>query len=118
MKKKHKIITIVILTIAILSLYITISYGFGIENLTGDQTDLNTTNALTNAGNGIVKMLTTIGTVLSVVMLIVIGIKYMIGSTEEKAEYKKSLMPYVIGAGLVFIASVIAQLIYDVAIQL
>jgi len=39
----------------------------------------------------------------------------MMGSTEEKAEYKKSLLPYVIGAGLVFAASTIAQIVYNVA---
>ena len=40
-------------------------------------------------------------------------IKYMMGSAEEKAEYKKTLMPYVIGAGLVFAASSIAQIVYS-----
>ena len=32
----------------------------------------------------------------------VIGIKYIMGSVEDKAEYKKTLKPYVIGAVLVF----------------
>ena len=36
----------------------------------------------------------------------------MMGSAEEKAEYKKTLVPYVIGAGLVFAASTIAGVIY------
>ena len=45
-------------------------------------------------------------------MLVVIGIKYMMGSAEEKAEYKKTLMPYIIGAALVFAASAIAGIIY------
>ena len=35
------------------------------------------------------------------------------GSAEEKADYKKSLMPYVVGAALVFTASVFAQAIYE-----
>ena len=56
--------------------------------------------------------------VLSVIVLIVLGVKYMMGSVEEQAEYKRSLMPYVIGAGLVFAASSIAQIIYDLAIKL
>ncbi len=30
------------------------------------------------------------------------------GSAEEKADYKKSLIPYVVGAALVFTASVFA----------
>ena len=37
----------------------------------------------------------------------------MMGSAEEKAEYKKTLMPYVIGAALVFAASTIAGVLYS-----
>lgn len=115
MKGKNKILTIMITMIIITTLFVTISYGFGIENLTGTQQE---TETLKKAGNNVIKVITTIGTVLSVVMLIVLGIKYMMGSVEEKAEYKKTLMPYIIGATLVFSASVIAQIIYNVAIQL
>ena len=43
-----------------------------------------------------------------VLIIAVLGIKYMMGSLEEKAEYKKSMMPYLIGALLVFAASTIA----------
>ena len=39
----------------------------------------------------------------------------MMGSAEEKAEYKKTLLPYVIGAVLVFAAAAIASMIYGVA---
>ena len=51
---------------------------------------------------------------MSVIVLIVLGIKYMMGSVEEKAEYKKSLMPYMIGCIFVFMATVIATVIYDI----
>ena len=37
----------------------------------------------------------------------------MMGSAEEKAEYKKTLLPYVIGAALVFAASTIATVVYN-----
>ncbi len=56
-----------------------------------------------------------IGVVVSVVMLIVIGIKYMLGSVEEKAEYKQTLKPYLIGAFLVFSGTTVPQLIYQIA---
>ena len=75
----------------------------------------NFSDGISNVGNGVVRILTTIGIIVSVATLVVIGIKYMMGSTEEKAEYKKSLLPYVIGAGLVFAASTIAQIVYNVA---
>ena len=91
---------------------ITTSYGFGVDDLPGNP---NGTDGISNVGNGVVRILTTIGIIVSVATLVVIGIKYMMGSTEEKAEYKKSLLPYVIGAGLVFAASTIAQIVYNVA---
>ena len=37
------------------------------------------------------------------------------GSAEEKAEYKKTMLPYVIGAILVFAASNIAGLVFNFA---
>lgn len=57
---------------------------------------------LKNIGNDIIGFLQLIGTILSVLVLAVIGIKYMIGSVEERAEYKKAMLPYVIGAIMVF----------------
>lgn len=115
MKKMYKILTIIVISITILSLT-TICYGFGIKDLTGTQ-DVQVAG-LKSAGNTMLTVITTIGIVISVVILIVIGIKYMMGSTAEKAEYKKSLMPYVIGAGILFSASSIAQIIYDLAIKM
>ena len=53
----------------------------------------------------------------SVIVLLVLGIKYMIGSAEEKAEYKKTMIPYLVGAVLVFGASAIAQVVYSIAKQ-
>lgn len=66
-------------------------------------------------GQSIVGILQTVGIVLSVVVLIIIGIKYMMGSAEEKAEYKKTLLPYVIGAVFVFGAGVIATVLFNIA---
>lgn len=59
-------------------------------------------------GQRIVGILQAIGVVVSVVILIVLGIKYMMGSAEEKADYKKTFIPYIVGAVLIFSASMIA----------
>lgn len=53
-------------------------------------------------GIKMLKILNSIATVLSVIIFSVLGVKYMLGSVEEKADYKKNLVPYVIGAILVF----------------
>ena len=77
------------------------SIAFNVFALTpGEVTGADATAKVTGIdtlGNNIVKILQTAGVVLSVVILIVLGIKYMLGSAEEKAEYKKTMMPYVIG---------------------
>lgn len=57
-------------------------------------------------------VLQTVGVVLSVVVLVAIGIKYMLGSVEEKADYKKTLLPYIIGALILFTGSLLPQIIY------
>ena len=64
-----------------------------------------------SAGNSIISQ--TVGVVLSVVVLMIIGIKYMMGSAEEKAEYKKTMIPYIVGAALIFAASIFANVIYQ-----
>lgn len=57
---------------------------------------------LENIGNRIIGIVQVIGSISSVIALILIGIKYVMGSVEEKAEYKKTLKPYLIGAIMVF----------------
>lgn len=89
------------------------SYGLDLGELDkykSEETDLGT---LQDKANGIIGVITTIGVVVSVISLIAIGIKYMLGSVEEKAEYKETLKPYLIGAFLVFTVSLVPQLIYQ-----
>lgn len=73
---------------------------------------------IVNKVNPILGAITVIGIVVSVITLTILGIKYMIGSVEEKAEYKKSMIPYIIGIVLLLAAStavgLIAKLTQDV----
>lgn len=55
-----------------------------------------------------------IGIVVSVVVLMIIGIKYLLGSVDEKAEYKKTMMGYVIGALMLFSITTIANILYNI----
>ncbi len=61
----------------------------------------------------LIDMLQIIGTFVAVGVLMVIGIRYMAGSAEEKASYKKSMMPYVIGCFLLFGASILGPKIVE-----
>ncbi len=53
-----------------------------------------------------------IGIVCSIIFLIILGIKYMLGSVEEKAEYKKAIIPYIVGFFLLVSATTLPNLIY------
>ena len=72
----------------------------------------------TNVGNDIIGVIQVVGILIAVGTIMILGIKYMMGSAEEKAEYKKTLMPYLIGAILLFAGAAFAQTIYNWAIQL
>ncbi len=64
-------------------------------------------------GGKIVGMIQIVGTMIAVGMLSILGIKYLLGSAEQKAQYKKSLLPYIVGAVLIFGFSNITQVIYN-----
>lgn len=74
---------------------------------------VNGINEITDFGGRIMGIVQTVGVILAVVILAVLGIKYMMGSAEEKAEYKKTMIPYVIGAICIFGASTIANIVYQ-----
>jgi hypothetical protein len=61
----------------------------------------------------IVAVIRNIGIVISIICISIIGIKYMIGSVEEKAQYKKTLFPFLFGlvffTGIVTIVSLIIK---------
>ena len=70
-------------------------------------------NSVTNMAGRVLGALQIIGVALAVIILAILGIKYMLGSAEEKAEYKKAFVPYLIGAALVFMAPTLANIVYS-----
>ena len=62
----------------------------------------------------IVSGLTFVGMILSVIMVMILGIKYMVGSIEQKAEYKKTMFPMLIGMILIFSTSAIVSIIFNI----
>ncbi len=119
--KTLKVLTVVLTVVMIIVMGTSIVFA---ENTTGQtkpgdlKLSYNGTNDILSIGGNIAGIIQTVGTVVAVIILIVLGIKYMMGSAEEKAEYKKTMMPYVIGAVLIFAASTIANMIYSFASQL
>lgn len=58
--------------------------------------------SLKNASSSIYNILLICGMIVAVLIGAILGIKFMIGSVEEKAEIKAALVPFVIGCIVVF----------------
>lgn len=116
MKKQIKIITTVLMILAILCSLANVVFGTSIiSSLSGDKTpSVSAASDMTNLAGKIIGVIQILGIIVAVVVLLVLGIKYMVGSAEEKAEYKKTMMPYVVGALLIFAASTIVNILYNV----
>lgn len=69
-------------------------------------------------GGVIVNTLRVVGIVIAIAGLMIIGIKYMISSVEQKAEYKKTMIPYLVGCILIFAITTIVSIIYELSSQL
>ena len=52
---------------------------------------------LSDFSSSLYTILLVAGTAVTVIIGVVLGIKYMVGSVDEKAEYKKMLLPYLAG---------------------
>lgn len=63
------------------------------------------------AGN-VVKLIRNVAAIAAVVIISILGIKYMMGSTEERADYKKSFIPLIVGIVVVVAAASIASLLF------
>ena len=116
MKKLVKITSVLLIALMVAVLSTTVLAG----DLTpgGVKGNQGGTEKIQDMGFDLVGILQVIGIIAAVAILIVLGIKYMMGSAEEKAEYKKTMIPYIIGAVFIFGASAIAQVIYDWAITI
>ena len=65
--------------------------------------------------SGIIGIIMGVGSVVAVCASIYLGIRYMLSSTEEKAEIKKKMVPFFIGVVIFFGATGLLQLIGKIA---
>lgn len=120
MKKTSKLIATLLIILTIVTISVS-SFAAPLKP-TDLYPDVNTNiqgqTEITNLGKQIVGVVQTVGIVIAVVILLVLGIKYMMGSAEEKADYKKSMIPYIVGAILIFASTTIVNIVYNLAIGL
>ena len=109
--KTMKVLTVIATVLVIISMGASVVYGLTPSDITPSN-NVAGANEIKTLGGQVVGIIQTVGVVLAVVILMILGIKYMMGSAEEKAEYKKTMIPYLMGAILIFAASTIANVVY------
>ena len=108
MKKTVRVLSIVIMVAMIIAVLATQVLAVTLptpEDPTGTQ--------INQMGGRIIGLIRAIGAVVAVAILVVLGVKYMAASPEGKADYKSSMIPYIVGAILVFAGSQIAAAIVE-----
>ena len=110
-----KLLFIITILIIYVFSYSSIVFGFDTSDYNPNAGSIKTENAkkITDKAGVILGAVRNIGVVVSVIMLMLIGIKYMFGSVEEKADYKTSLGPYLIGFVLMMSTTAIVTFIYQ-----
>ena len=120
MKKRVRIFSIIMLIIITLSSFMaTISYA---DLINPNDYNPNTSNdevpeKFTNMVGIIATTIQTIGVILSVIVIGLLGIKYMTGSVEERADYKKSMIPFLVGTVLIVAVGTIIRIVNDLTSQ-
>lgn len=118
MKKQVKILSIALIVLTILlaisNVVLATDIPGKIDQIAQGNSSADTTKVV-NLGATIVTIMQTVGIVVAVVVLLILGIKYMMGSAEEKAEYKKTMIPYLVGAVLIFASTTIVNVVYNIA---
>ena len=111
--QKTKAMIVIILTMLIIIFPLTI-YASQINpdkyHSTGPSAD--DVNTIYTFGGKIAGIIQIVGTAVSAGAMLVIGIRYVISSADEKAEYKERMYPYLIGAILLFGASTVVNILY------
>ena len=115
MKKVSKIFATILLVVMLMSFASVVFAATSVDpntwkNQPGDKIK---TDDITNFSASLINVISIVGSAAAIITLIVLGIKYMMGSAEEKADYKKSMIPYLVGAILIFAASALAQVVYQ-----
>lgn len=107
--KKKKIITIIMIIMILISISNIVFGGFA-EKLQNDD-EYSKTTAVVEKIEQVLGIVQIIGAGMAVIMITSIAIKYMVSSVNERAEIKKHLVVYVVGAIFLFGATGLLEIV-------
>lgn len=115
MNKTMKILSIALLIVMIVA---TASNVFAasdvLSQLNNDISDANVdTGDISKTAGKIISMVRNISIIAGVIIIVILGFKYMMGSVEEKAGYQKSFIPLIVGIVVIMGATSIASFLFN-----
>ena len=110
--KKHILITLLLMAILIM-IPIVSSADININPDDFKPTGVTGASDFVDKANIIIGVIQSIGSIVAIVALIIMGIRYMMAGVEEKADYKSTMMPYIIGCAMLFVISNLVAFIYN-----
>ena len=113
MKKAYKVLSVLMIVLMIAFACTNVFAAVDPDSIKSDEPLGAADTQIATIGSKILSVVTSVGIVLAIVVIAVLGVKYMMGSLEEKAEYKKTMIPYLVGAILVFGASAIGKVVIN-----
>lgn len=113
MKKGIKILSVMLLVILIISIS-TLVFADEITQSMSGIGGRNSNSAIYTAGGKVLGIIQAIGISVAVIMIVVIAIRFMLASAEGKAEIKSQLLPYLIGAILLFATSAFLGIAFSI----
>lgn len=117
MKKSLKIVSIMMMAVMMIMaatpVFATSGYDSVIDAVDKEAGNQKASTDLTNLAGTILGFLRNASYIIALIVLVVLGIKYMMGSLEEKADYKKSMIPLVVGIIIVVAATTIAKFLFE-----
>lgn len=112
--KKNKKIVLILLSIMVLLTNSIVFATIDTEYYKPNELTKEETNKVLNMAGKILATIRNVGVIISVIVLSIIGLKYMLCSVDEKANYKENMIPYVVGCFLLAMSTTIPSIIYSV----
>lgn len=118
LKKLLIIFLILILTVPIILILTVPTISIGVSGDLNDyepklnEEDVSGFNSAIKIGGLILRVIRIIGIIGAVIGIAILGIKTMIGSLEEKAEYKEKILPFIIGCLIIVSSTFIVGQVY------
>ena len=110
-KKVMKICSILLMAIMIVTSLSQLVFASDINASIFEPTETAAEEPVKKAIGAAIRIVQIVGVGVAIIMLVVLGIKYITSAPNEKADIKKSLMYYVVGALLVFAASGVLEIV-------